>query len=74
MDERFDAGTWSTLATGAPVLQGAVVSFDCQVTDIIDKGTHSVVFAEVMGIRTGSQHDAGLIYFGRDYHPVGRVA
>jgi flavin reductase len=74
MEERFEAGTWAILATGAPVLQGAVVSFDCRVTDIIDKGTHSVVFAEVEGIRTGSQHDAGLIYFGRDYHPVGTAA
>jgi flavin reductase len=44
------------------------------VTEIIDKGTHSVVFAEVAGIRTGSQHEAGLVYFGRDYHAVGRVA
>ena len=74
MAERFDAGTWATLATGAPVLQGAVVAFDCHVADIIDKGTHSVVFAEVAGIRTGSRSDAGLIYFGRDYHPVGNPA
>ena len=74
MAERFDAGTWATHATGAPVLQGAVVSFDCKVADIVDKGTHSVIFAEVAGIRTGSQHDHGLIYFGRDYHPVGHPA
>ncbi|MBC4014010.1 flavin reductase [Siccirubricoccus deserti] len=73
MDERFDAGTWVTLATGAPVLQGAVVSFDCQVTEIVEKGTHLVVFAEVAGIRAGSVHDHGLIYFGRDYHRVGKL-
>jgi flavin reductase len=74
MEERFDSGTWVTLATGAPVLQGAVVSFDCQVTEIVEKGTHLVVFAAVAGIRTGSVHDHGLIYFGRDYHPVGKIA
>ena len=74
MEERFEAGTWTTLATGAPVLQGAVVSFDCKVADIVDKGTHSVIFAEVAGIRSGSAHDHGLIYFGRDYHPVGKPA
>ncbi|MCO6416925.1 flavin reductase [Siccirubricoccus sp. KC 17139] len=74
MLERFEAGTWATLATGAPVLQGAVVSFDCKVVDVVEKGTHLVVFGEVQGIRAGSVHDHGLIYFGRDYHPVGKAA
>jgi len=72
MEERFEAGTWSTLETGAPVLQGAVVDFDCTVTEIIEKGTHLVVFAEVQGIQTGNLEDHGLIYFARDYHPVGK--
>jgi flavin reductase len=74
MEERFDAGTWASLATGAPVLQGAVVAFDCRIVEIIEKGTHCVVFAEVAGIRGGSHHEHGLIYFGRDYHPVGKAA
>ncbi len=73
MEERFDAGTWTTLATGAPVLQGAVVSFDCRVEEIVEKGTHCVIFAEVEAIRAGGTHEAGLIYFGRDYHPVQTV-
>jgi flavin reductase len=70
MLERFDAGTWTTLTTGAPILEGAVVSFDCRVSDIVEKGTHCVIFAEVEAIRQGSPHEAGLIYFGRDYHAV----
>jgi flavin reductase len=74
MDERFASGSFVTLATGAPVLQGTVVSFDCTVTEIVEKGTHLVVFAEVTAIQTGSGADHGLIYFGRDYHPVGRIA
>ena len=71
MLERFEAGNWSTLATGAPVLEGAVVSFDCRIAEFLDKGTHSVVFAEVAGIRTRRRPGRRLIYFGRDYHPVG---
>ncbi|MBK1659840.1 flavin reductase [Paracraurococcus ruber] len=74
MEERFDAGTWMTLATGAPVLQGAVASFDCRIAEIIEKGTHLVVFGEVQAIRLGDPNDHGLIYFGRDYHPVGMPA
>jgi len=71
MLERFEAGAWTTLATGAPVLQGAVASFDCRVAEIVEKGTHLVVFGEVEGIRLDDGTSAGLIYFGRDYHPVG---
>lgn len=73
MEERFESGTWATLATGAPVLQGSVVSFDCRVTEIVEKGTHCVIFAEVAGIQQGSAHEHGLIYFGRDYHRVGKL-
>src|ERR687890_607851 len=40
MEERFHAGTWASLATGAPVLQGAVVAFDCRVAEIVDKDSH----------------------------------
>lgn len=68
---RFAAGTWFTLGTGAPVLQGAVVSFDCRIAQVTEIGTHSVIFGEVQAIRHGSVHD-GLIYFGREYHPVRR--
>jgi flavin reductase len=69
--QRFAAGTWFTLATGAPALQGAVVAFDCRIAQVTEIGTHSVIFGEVREIRHGSVHD-GLIYFGRGYHPVRR--
>ncbi len=70
-DVRFAAGAWYTLATGAPVLHGVVVSFDCRIAQVTEIGTHSVMFAHVLAIRHGSVHD-GLIYFGRRYHPVRR--
>ena len=67
--ERFEHGTWSTLATGAPVLEGAVVSFDCRITDVTEVGTHTVFFAEVEAIQSSIAHE-GLIYFGRAYHRI----
>jgi flavin reductase len=73
MEERFEAGSWTILATGAPALDGAVESFDCRVVEIIEKGTHAVIFAEVEAIRFGHMAEAGLIYFDRDYHPVRSV-
>ena len=68
---RFGAGHWHTLQTGAPVLDGAVVAFDCQVTQVTEVATHTVVFAQVVALQHGATHD-GLVYFGRAYHPLRR--
>ena len=70
-EERFAAGRWAILETGAPALDGAVASFDCRIADVVEKGTHSVIFAEVIQIRLGETAQPGLIYFARGYHGVG---
>ncbi len=68
-EQRFEAGAWTTLVTGAPVLVGAVVSFDCRVAQCTEVGTHTVFFCEVQAIQSGEAHE-GLIYFGRSYHRI----
>ena len=68
-EDRFNTGTWYALHSGAPVLQGAVVAFDCRIVQRTEIGSHTVFFAAVTAIQHGSVHD-GLIYFGRGYHPV----
>ena len=72
-EARFDTGDWHSLETGAPALRGDVVSFDCRIVQIVEVGTHSVVFGEVVAIAEGASHDA-LMYFGRAYHPLARQA
>ncbi len=69
MDGRFAAAEWDTLATGAPVLRGALVSLDCRIVQVVEAGSHSVLFCEVAAIAAGEGRE-GLIYFGRSYHPV----
>lgn len=69
MNERFDGYAWHTLQTGAPVLDQAVVVFDCRITQIVEVGTHDVFFCSVEAVRTGPAHE-GLIYYGRGYHRV----
>ncbi|MDB5414644.1 MAG: rutF [Rubritepida sp.] len=71
---RFESGEWSTLATGAPALKGAMVTFDGRITDMVEKGTHLVVFAEIEAIRLGEGVDTALLYFARDYRKVGIAA
>lgn len=70
---RFAEGRWSTLGTGAPVLEGARVAFDCRIAQVTEVGTHSVLFCEVEAIRTGGNEEA-LIYLGRAYHRLATPA
>jgi len=67
MEERFAAASWSRLATGAPVLVDAVAIFDCRVRDIVESGTHDVMFCEVAAVRAGSGRTS-LVYFERRFH------
>ncbi|WP_210055416.1 flavin reductase [Neorhizobium petrolearium] len=67
--ERFALGTWTTLATGAPVLADAVVSFDCRLTDIKHVSTHFVMFGEVKAIHFGPEAPS-LIYLDRGFRTL----
>lgn len=69
MEARFDGATWHTLVTGAPVLDGALVAFDCRITQIVEVGTHDIFICAVDGVEVGAVHD-GLIYYARGYHRV----
>ncbi len=71
MDERFGAAEWSVLETGAPVLQGAVASFDCRIVERLERGTHAVIFCEVQAVQVSEGPDA-LVYFGRGYRTLGQ--
>lgn len=68
---RFEGATWHTLLTGAPLLDGALASFDCRITRIIEVGTHDIFICAVEGVEVGEVHE-GLIYYARGYHRVMR--
>ena len=68
-DARFVTGTWSTLKTGAPVLDTAVVAFDCRLVEIRTVGSHNVIFGEVVDVRVNAS-DPALIYHNRVYKRV----
>lgn len=53
-EERFTVGEWSPLVTGAPVLDGALVCFDCHGTEVVRMATHSVFFGAVAAIASRS--------------------
>ena len=50
-DARFgDMGEWSTLTTGAPVLKGCPVSFDCKLVTEVSAGTHTIYIGQIVDI------------------------
>lgn len=71
-EERFKQGSWTKLETGSPVLKDALVSFDCQIEQIQEVGTHSIFICKVVAIKQSTQ-DQGLVYFNRAYHQVGEI-
>jgi flavin reductase len=72
MSERFAGAAWSTAETGSPVLDGALVSFDCRVTSAVDVGTHDVLYCEVVAVREGG-NDPSLVYWARKFHALDPV-
>lgn len=74
--ERFAHGAWTELSTGAPVLEDALVSFDCEIEQVQEVGTHSVFMCRVVAIKqSGSAgiNDESLVYFNRAYARVGQT-
>jgi flavin reductase (DIM6/NTAB) family NADH-FMN oxidoreductase RutF len=53
--ERFDDGEWFTLGSGAPLLAGALVSFDCAVESILDAGSHAIVIGNIEAVTLGGE-------------------
>ena len=74
--ERFTHSAWHTLTTGAPVLDDALVSFDCEIEQVQSVGTHSVFMCRVVAVKhseRAGEPDESLVYFNRRYHSVGQV-
>ncbi|KQS75648.1 FMN reductase [Rhizobium sp. Leaf384] len=67
--ERFATADWSILSTGAPVLDDALVSFDCRIESTVAQGTHDVLFCRVVSTASRAEGKA-LLYFDRAYHEV----
>jgi cob(II)yrinic acid a,c-diamide reductase len=66
-EARFAAARWDRLSTGAPILEGALASFDCRLVDGRTVATHRVMIGEVVAVRLG-EPGPSLLYRDRLYH------
>ena len=61
----FDTATWDALETGVPLLVGAVGRFDCRLDTVLEVGSHSVLFGNV--VAADSAAGTPLLYARRTY-------
>lgn len=65
-EARFRAGQWTRLATGSPVLLGALAAFDCRVAKRIAHGTHTIFVGQVEQVLLG-RRGRPLLYVDGQY-------
>lgn len=66
-EERFARGRWREIATGAPVLEDALVAFDCRLEDSRTVATHRVLIGRVLAVSQPNE-GSSLVYRARRYH------
>lgn len=65
-EARFDADTWDTMTTGAPVLKNAIANLDCEVAQELSFDTHTIFIGRVMDCRF-RQDIEPLLYFRGEF-------
>jgi len=70
MEERLDIGNWETLETGCPVLQNALAAFDCEITNTAEQGTHTIIFAQIIAVKSTQEPELPLLYYDRAYRTI----
>jgi flavin reductase (DIM6/NTAB) family NADH-FMN oxidoreductase RutF len=63
---KFGAGEWTILATGAPVLTTALVAFDCTLVQSLQHGTHWLFIGELVEVNV-KPSGTPLVYADRSY-------
>lgn len=65
-EDCFLEGEWGAGRLGAPILHGALASFDCRVSEVVPAGTQTIFICDVIGVMTSA--DCGpLIVFNQAY-------
>lgn len=61
-NEKFSLGIWRRLTTRAPILESALVGFDCKVASAVEVGTHGIIFGEIQDVLVRPVEAKPLLY------------
>jgi flavin reductase (DIM6/NTAB) family NADH-FMN oxidoreductase RutF len=70
--DRFSAGDWHELATGAPALGGASAVFDCRLVETFGQSTHTIFLGEVVAVESRKGAEP-LLYGARRFRQLRKV-
>ncbi|MFB9949216.1 flavin reductase family protein [Rhizobium puerariae] len=62
--DRFDAGRWSTLASGAPVLKTALGVLDCRLEELIERHGSVIAIGRLIDFKAPAEGLPAVIYKG----------
>ncbi|ETR78782.1 flavin reductase [Afipia sp. P52-10] len=62
---RFDGGEWMVLASGVPLLRGALAAIDCEVEHVIHRHSHVIIIGRVLELQTSAGQGALAYWNGR---------
>ena len=65
-EEKFSEGHWIEDARGLPLLHEALIGFSCDVSEMVEAGSHTVFIGEIMHIRISD--GAPLVYGQSRFH------
>lgn len=68
LDDRFDHGVWTELASGVPIVENAAAAFDCVVVQMIEAGTHTIFIGAI--VAAVSRDVPNLIYKAGAYGAI----
>lgn len=67
-DDKFACAEWGALATGSPVLNDALIAFDCRLSRDVEFGSHRILMGTVLELI--ARDGPPLIYADRSYRSV----
>jgi flavin reductase (NADH)/flavin reductase/chlorophenol-4-monooxygenase component 1 len=67
MADRFKKATWDALVTGAPHCTSALTAFDCELIEVREIGTHSVLIGRVLATAQSATAVEPLIHHRQQY-------
>jgi len=65
-EEKFSEGHWVEDTRGLPLLNEALIGFSCDVSEMVEAGSHTVFIGEIMDIRISE--GAPLVYGQSRFH------
>ena len=69
----FCGAAWTPGPTGLPLLDGAIATLECTVTETFQAGDHELVVARVDSLGNAEPHPMPLLYYRRQYLRIQRA-